>query len=71
MAAEAAPAATEAAPIVSEAKLRAELSARRDTYMAGTLRDVLDGLSAHFGVDLRAAGLKPVVKQLLKELLDV
>ena len=60
--------AAEAAPIVSESKLRDEVSARRVTLMAGTLREALDTLSAHFGVDLRAAGLKPVVKQLLKEL---
>ena len=62
--------AAEAAPVVSDVKLRAELSARRDTFMAGTLREALDTLTAHFGVDLRAAGLKPVVKQMLKELLD-
>ena len=34
------------------------------------LRQAIDRLSAHFGVDARALGLKPLIKQLLGEVLN-
>ena len=68
---ESADAAADAAQDATVAELAAYLNAQPQSWWrAGTLREVLDALSAHFGFDVRAAGLKPVVKELMREIIN-
>ena len=62
--------ATEAVPLVpTEAQLREHIVSELQAFSEGTLRQAIDRASAHFSVDVRASGLKPLIKQLLGELL--
>lgn len=60
----------EAGGVPSEAQLRAHIVSNRPAIQDGSLRDALDSIGAHFGVDVRQAGLKPLIKALLSELLN-
>ena len=61
---------TEAVPLVpTEAQLREHIVSELQAFSEGTLRQAIDRASAHFSVDVRASGLKPLIKQLLGELL--
>ena len=61
----------EAEPTVpTEAQLREVIVSEQQAFKEGTLRQAIDRLSAHFGVDARALGLKPLIKQLLGEVLN-
>ena len=61
----------EAEPTVpTEAQLREAIVSEQQAFKEGTLRQAIDRLSAHFGVDARALGLKPLIKQLLGEVLN-
>ena len=53
----------------TEAQLREHISSELQAFSEGTLRQAIDRVSAHFSVDVRASGLKPLIKQLLAEML--
>ena len=56
--------------VPTEAQLREAIVSEQQAFKEGTLRQAIDRLSAHFGVDARALGLKPLIKQLLGEVLN-
>jgi hypothetical protein len=53
----------------TEAQLREHILARLPAWRSPpvTLRQALDRVGEHFGIDARASGLKPVIKRVLAE----
>ena len=56
--------------VPTEAQLREHIVSDLQTFSEGTLRQAIDRLGEHFDVDVRASGLKPVIKRLLGEVLS-